>query len=211
LCGTDDIRIYLTFRLFPSHFFLLYVITLTIFCGQFVLLSSYLRKFFRSPFTDNTTNLFPFPLSLHTNIHEYKGNRNNFTLTINKEAESRLCGLHSRNESKIAMCQQVYSLLTVINISCNESEIAMADLRLCISSPGNNFVQLCVCGGGTWISYKGLPRIGLRFEPHAFVTCSGMEMSALRFNTQLCFVLTCLLLKMTFGLSYFSKLFVWPT
>ena len=80
-----------------------------------------------------------------------KGNRNISTLTINKEAERRICGLHPRLKSKIAKCQQVYSLLVAINISCNESEMVMADLRLCMSSLGNNFVQLCVCvcvGGG---------------------------------------------------------------
>lgn len=77
-----------------------------------------------------------------------KGNRNIPTLTISKEAERRICGLRPRFKSKIAKCQQVYSLLVAINISCNESEMVMADLLLCMSSPGNNFVQLSVGGGG---------------------------------------------------------------
>jgi len=77
-----------------------------------------------------------------------KGNRNISTLTINKEAERRMCGLRPRLKSKIAKCQQVYSLFVAINISFNESEMVMADLRLCMSSPGNNFGQLFVRGGG---------------------------------------------------------------
>lgn len=133
---TDAINIfYLTFRLFSSLLFLVYIITLTIFCY-----SCYLLRL--SDLLLQTAQHVSFPLSIHTNRYEYKSNRNTFTLTMNKKAVRRVCGLCYGKQSKIAMCQQVYFLLMVINICCNESEIMMADLQLCMSSPGNNFVQL---------------------------------------------------------------------
>jgi hypothetical protein len=153
---------YLTFRLFTSLLFLVYIITPTIFCYNCYLLRL-------SNLLLQTAQHVSFPLSIHTNRYEYKSNRNTFTLTMNKKAVRRVCGLCYGKQSKIAMCQQVYFLLMVINICCNESEIMMADLQLCMSSPGNNFVQLSVGRGGGEGGrgcYIGLPRIGLRFEPY---------------------------------------------
>ena len=100
------------------------------------------------------------------------GNRNISTLTTNKEAERSICGLRPRLKSKIAKCQQVYSLFMAINMSCNESEMVMADLRLCMSSPGNNFVQLYVEGGGGLESRTGASHVlvsGLILTGFAFV------------------------------------------
>jgi hypothetical protein len=110
---------------------------------------SYLRTFPHLPFRDNTTNSFASPflfLLIYTNMRS-KGNRKISILTINKEAERRICGLRPRLKSKIAKCQQVYSLLVAINISYNESEMVTVDLRLCMSSPGNNFGQLSLGEG----------------------------------------------------------------
>jgi len=101
-----------------------------------------------------------------------KGNRKISILTINKEAERRICGLRPRLKSKIAKCQQVYSLLVAINISYNESEMVMVDLRLCMSSPGNNFGQLSLGGGGGLASRTGASHIlvsGLILTRFAFV------------------------------------------
>jgi len=143
LLGNDTkIIVYPTFNSFPWHLSHLFVITVIIFNGQLVIQFSYLRTFSHLPFRDNTTNSFASSflfLLTYTNMRG-KGNRNISTLTINKLAERRRCGLSPRLKPKIAKCLQVYSLLVAINISCNESEMVMAELRLCMSSPGNNFL-----------------------------------------------------------------------